>query len=81
MADRTSAGIFAKQFKRLAKNPTAENKAFALELFNDAMDYDFSWEQMYCDEALAALDLAELVPDKDDSEISYYIYGPPGDRE
>lgn len=67
MADRTSAEIFGRVFKHLAKNPTDENKAFAIELADWSNEYDFNAYQMDADEALRTLGVAHLT-DLDDEE-------------
>lgn len=70
MADRTSAGIFADIFERMAKRKiTDELRAEAIEVWNDAWNYDFSHCQMDADEALVKLGLATECP-----ECSYIIY-------
>lgn len=70
MADRTSAGLFAKIFTFLAANPTDEHKSIAKELWGYTGDYDFRPYQMYCDQALMSLDLCH----KDDEGND--LYGP-----
>lgn len=59
MADRTSAGIFGGIFELLAENPTNENKRLASEIYDMALNYDFSVSQMDCDESLIKLGLNE----------------------
>lgn len=59
MVDRTSAGLFGKIFELLAKNPTDEHKKIAKEIFDETGNYDFSYYQMYADESLITLGLAE----------------------
>lgn len=55
MADRTSAFLFRKIFDHLAGRDCLDPEAaWAL-----TRDYDFSPEQMHCDEALLSLGLAE----------------------
>lgn len=80
MADRTSAGIFAEVFEFLAKEPE-KNKEAALHFWEKQRDYDFSPEQMCCDEALTKLGLCRrgIHPDwPDDGEVD--LYGPNGDE-
>lgn len=75
MADRTSAGLFGKVFELLAKNPTEENKTNALEFWAMRGDYDFSEYQMYCDDSLITLGLAEKGIDPEypeDGEVVIY---------
>lgn len=73
--------------KRITFNPTEANKTFAREMWDKQSSYDFHPTQMYCDDALLKLDLAEWLPDPDepepdeDDEPSYVLcYGPPDDR-
>lgn len=77
MADRSAAALFAMVFGHLAANPTKENKAFALELWDRTGDYDFDSYQMYCDDELVKLDLA--APGIWDGEDAMF-YGPEGNR-
>lgn len=66
MADRQSAGMFADIFNFLAgfnsdqtrSEPTKRDRSFAHELWKSLGQYDFSYYQMYCDEALEVLGLA-----------------------
>lgn len=58
MADRTSAGLFAKLFELLAKNPTEEHKEIAREMYNLTSEYDFSDYQMCADDACLTLGIA-----------------------
>lgn len=88
MSDRTSATLFATIFELLAENPTDEHKKIALQLWSGIGEYDFDNYQMYCDDALVKLDLAEKGPSKDldnldDDGKPYQVmfYGPPGNRE
>ena len=81
MADRTSARVFGKVFRLLAKKPTDEHKAIATELWPETEEYDFSPDQMYCDDALKALGLAKMGVDPrwpDEGEV--IIYGPVKDQ-
>lgn len=59
MADRTSAALFAAFFKMLAENPSDEHKAMANRLYNMCHEYDFTDDQMDCEEALDALEVGE----------------------
>jgi hypothetical protein len=75
MADRTAAAIFGMIFEKLAKNPTAENKELAKEIFGELGGYDFNEYQMYVDDALITLGLARrgLDPDyPEDGETILY---------
>ena len=58
MADRTSAELFSDIFQLLANDEPVDRKAMARELYKTAQAFDFSWYQMYCDEALIKLGLA-----------------------
>lgn len=77
MADRTSAGLFGKIFTLLAKNPTDEHKKIAAEIWPETNEYDFSSSQMYCDDALIALDLARngIDPRYPEDGVTL-LYGP-----
>lgn len=80
MADRTSAEIFGEVFRKLGqtKNDTIDKRKFALWLWELQQRYDFSHEQMNCQEELVKLGLATKMgidPDyPEDSEI--WLYGP-----
>ncbi len=77
MADRTSAGLFGKIFTLLAKNPTEEHKTIAAEIWPETHEYDFSHSQMYCDDALIAIDLARNGADPRYPEDGVILmYGP-----
>lgn len=65
MADRTSAELFGVFFEFLAKNPTEENKEMAEDIYERIRDYDFSPDQMGCDDELITLGLAKIIPDPD----------------
>ena len=72
MADRTSAGIFATQFERLArKEKSDERDETAREIWADTWNYDFSACQMDCPFALVELGLAKIERE-DDYDI--YVY-------
>lgn len=58
MADRTSAGIFSELFMMFAVNATNTDKEYAHRVWAMAWQYDFSFQQMECDEALVRLGLA-----------------------
>jgi hypothetical protein len=78
MADRTSAGVFGDLFVYLAQQPQSPQRdAFALQMWKNTSDYDFSPYQMGADGALMVLGLARkgIDPDyPDDGEI--LLYGP-----
>ena len=65
MADRTSARIFAMVFEHLAEEASDRDKAMAKRLWALTGEFDFSPYQMYCDEALEKLGLAERGGDGD----------------
>ena len=76
MADRTSAGLFAKIFDLLAENPTEEKKNIASEIWPMRNEFDFCDEQMYCDESLIKLGLAKMGIHSDypeDGEVVIYL--------
>jgi hypothetical protein len=58
MAARESATVFATIFDKLAEDPTAQHRQWALEFWEESDNYDFSPSQMGCDEALQKLGLA-----------------------
>lgn len=68
MADRTSAEIFGKMFRHLAKDPSDKNKAFAAEMTEWMAEYDFNAYQMDADEALRTLGVAHLTDLDDDDD-------------
>ena len=73
MGDSTSAEIFGKQFKRLAKRPiTEEKRKLAAALWNDMREFDFSMDEMYCDKALIDLGLAKKVKGEDGYPAIWY---------
>lgn len=79
MADRTSAGIFGSVFEHLAEQPDDRAKKFAVWLWRQQGEYDFSPYQMGCDKALMKLGLAECRKDADG--YKEWLYGPEGERE
>jgi hypothetical protein len=78
MSDRTAAALFKDIFEMLAQWPAGPMRDdLARRLWKMQRDYDFSPDQMGCDDALAALDLARrgIDPDwPDDGEV--WLYGP-----
>jgi hypothetical protein len=58
MADRTSAGLFARIFILLAKEPTTEHKKIAKEIYSFTKDYDFDNDQMEANAACLKLEIA-----------------------
>lgn len=64
MADRTSPGIFSSIFTKLAEdiNANSANRAYAQtvaqHMWGQMRSYDFSNDQLGCDEALITLGLA-----------------------
>lgn len=80
MADRTSAEIFSNVFELIVKYvpDSPERDEMALLFWNLSRGYDFSDNQMDCDEALRELGLARYGIDPDwpeDGEV--LLYGPP----
>ena len=71
MADRTSAALFGEIFCMLAEDPTENNLKMAAKLYEKARQYDFSWCQMGCDEALLTLGLASSHEDEYGPAIIY----------
>jgi len=77
MSDRSGAYLFSKVFNLLAEDPARHWKV-AAEFWAMAADFDFSYYQMYCDEALLKLGLAREVPDegacvtKDATHVIYF---------
>ena len=63
MADRNSADIFGLLFEKLASDPTKQHKTWAREFYEKSRTYDFSPDQMDCDEALVKLGLAKMSDD------------------
>lgn len=72
MADFTTAGLFGKIFDTLAKNPTKETKVIANEIYSMRGEYDFLEYQMYCDESLITLDLANKIVTPENKEVVIY---------
>lgn len=75
MADRTSAALFGKIFGLLARNPTAEHKSIAMEMWREAKEYDFSPYQMSADDDLIKLGLARVQIDPEnpkEGEVIFY---------
>lgn len=76
MADRTAAGIFGEFFDLAAGiKQTPEVKRLALLMWCMTGGYDFSPDQMECDEALIKLGLAKRGVDPDypeDGEVVLY---------
>ena len=59
MADREAAEIFSVMFEMLAEKITRDRRDMAAELWEVTSKYDFTPDQMGCDDALIALELAE----------------------
>lgn len=73
MTDKISADLFGITFKVLAQDPNEENKALAKKFFDLVERYDFSLSEMYADEALIALDLAERwINSEGEEQIRYF---------
>lgn len=81
MADRRSAELFGTLFEELADGDgPLDRRALARRLWALAGDFDFSHQQLECDEALTKLGLARrgVDPgDRDGGEVM--LYGPEGD--
>lgn len=60
MSDRTSARLFGTIFSLLVKD-VEKNRELAKEVYSLVREYDFNEYQMYCDEELLKLGLAEIV--------------------
>jgi hypothetical protein len=79
MSDRTSAGLFGRIFETLHALTQRNGlspiiaKELALDFWALTEDYDFSWYQMGCDEALFALGLARRVGVGTDDEHTAYL--------
>lgn len=77
MADRTSAEIFGQIFELLAGDKPLDRRAFARQVWDMGLNYDFHWAQMGCNEALIKLDLARKGIDPDHPEEGETVlYGP-----
>lgn len=79
MADRNSADIFGRIFRKLASEPndTVNKRKFALWLWENCSEFDFTPEQLESYDALCSLGLARVGIDLDypeDGEIT--LYGP-----
>lgn len=75
MADRTAARIFGDIFELLASSPTDEHKRWAKKLWAKTYGYDFTPDQMGCDDALEVLDLLQYKVDPDypkDGPVPWY---------
>jgi hypothetical protein len=67
MAARDAQFIYSTVFSLLGSAPTPQHKKWAKKLWSDSFQFDFSPEDMACDEELVALGLAKLdrVVDQD----------------
>lgn len=74
MADRTSATVFAMVFEHLSVVADERDKKLARMLWDEMGQYDFSYYQLGCDEALERLGLAKRVVDEDG--FDNWEYGP-----
>lgn len=90
MSDKSGASLFSNVFQHLAEIPDERNKNFAKYLWSQMGDYDFDNYQLYCDEALIALDLAEEIDNPEygqnngygvDNRKKIILFGPPDYRE
>lgn len=82
MEDRTSAGLFADIFEYLAadKKPL-DRRAFARWLWKKHGHFDFTHEQLECEEALSKLGLARRIADPDSDDGGTWVYGPEGESK
>jgi hypothetical protein len=63
MADRNSAGIFGDVFIQLSLMPASKPRdKMARFMWGERNNYDFSDDQMGCDDALIKLKLAKRCP-------------------
>lgn len=65
MPDSTSARIFGSVFIHLAESPTPTSRALALWLWEFSSQFDFSSQDLNCNNALRLLGLARLQDDSD----------------
>jgi hypothetical protein len=75
MGDINSAVIFSGFFEKLASDPTPQHIKWAIELWEDSYHYDFSNNELECDDALIKLGLAkkDIHPKyPKDGEITFY---------
>lgn len=73
MSDRTSAALFSDLFQHLADG----KPLIASDLWDASKDYDFSPNQMDCDDELVKLGLARVDTDENGEECIVYK----GERE
>ncbi len=77
MADRSSAELFGMFFEMLAEDPTPEHRSMAHKIWPKTRQYDFSNDQMYCEEALEKLGLARKAVDPEyPNDGPVWTYGP-----
>lgn len=65
MSDHSSAYLFSKLFEMFAEDGTAQAKEHARKIWVMSWQYDFSFEQMDCNQALERLGLAKARPPDD----------------
>lgn len=58
MSDYNSRYIFEEIWELLSKNPTAEHKKIAQKLYAFSQEYDFSDEDLSCENACVKLGIA-----------------------
>lgn len=63
MSDRTSAAIFGELFVMFAEDAMPTDREYARKVWAMTWEYDFSFEQMECNEELVRLELASAVVD------------------
>jgi hypothetical protein len=79
MADRSGAYLFSRIFRLLNEHvqDTQARRKIALEFWKESQSYDFSPDQMDCDDVLMKLGLARQGVDPDyPEEGEIVLYGP-----
>lgn len=71
MADRSSAEAFGFFFTILAQDPDARAKRQAHQVYKKSSHFDFTADQMDCDDALVKLGLARRVQKMSGSYCEY----------
>ena len=73
MADRTSADLFGQLFAFFADDSDDRIREMAREVYSWTQHYDFTSDQMGCNDSLITLDLAKLGLDEDGEERILYL--------
>lgn len=82
MADRTSAALFADVFEMLAADGRFDRASLANYFYEQSRGYDFSWQQMGCDEALKKLGLLHRGVEPGYEQYGEtWLYGPAPEAE